>query len=171
MTSDPILEPLLSYTGWQRQLWRTWFGVNGPAPLAVSTGPHGDGRMPTIGALIHHIFSAELRYVDRLLARPVSDTSAVPTNEVEAIFGLGERSREQFTELLRTLPAAAWDTPAEFPLFTSRYRATPRKVILHTVTHEIRHWAQIATLLRMTGHKVELQDMLFSPILGETTRL
>jgi hypothetical protein len=32
--------------------------------------------------------------------------------------------------------------------------------------HEIRHWAQIATLFRLSGLKVEMRDFLFSPVLG-----
>jgi len=32
--------------------------------------------------------------------------------------------------------------------------------------HEIRHWAQIGTLLRLTGLKGEFHDFLFSPVLG-----
>jgi hypothetical protein len=32
--------------------------------------------------------------------------------------------------------------------------------------HEIRHWAQIATLMRLNGHPVEWHDFLMSPVLG-----
>jgi len=32
--------------------------------------------------------------------------------------------------------------------------------------HEIRHWAQIATLLRLQGLTDEFHDFLFSPVLG-----
>jgi hypothetical protein len=37
--------------------------------------------------------------------------------------------------------------------------------------HEIRHWAQIATLLRHNGIKGDLHDFLFSPALGGDARL
>ncbi|MGC2197205.1 MAG: DinB family protein [Terriglobales bacterium] len=49
-------------------------------------------------------------------------------------------------------------------------RATPRKIVTHVLMHEIRHWAQIATLLRLSGFAVEPQDYLFSPVMGESRR-
>jgi len=38
--------------------------------------------------------------------------------------------------------------------------------LIHVLLHEIRHWAQIATLLRMTGVTDGFHDILFSPALG-----
>ena len=37
---------------------------------------------------------------------------------------------------------------------------------MHVLMHEIRHWAQIATLLRLNGVAGEFHDFLFSPVLG-----
>jgi hypothetical protein len=37
---------------------------------------------------------------------------------------------------------------------------------MHTLIHEIRHWAQIATLSRLNGFDVEFRDFLFSPVMG-----
>ena len=45
-------------------------------------------------------------------------------------------------------------------------KATPRKIVVHVVMHEIRHWAQIGTLFRLHGLTGELHDFLFSPVLG-----
>ena len=45
-------------------------------------------------------------------------------------------------------------------------KATPRKIIIHVLTHEIGHWAQIATVLRLNGFKGEFHDFIFSPVLG-----
>jgi uncharacterized damage-inducible protein DinB len=42
-------------------------------------------------------------------------------------------------------------------------KATPRKLVAHVLIHEIRHWAQIATLCRFAGLR---GDFLFSPVLG-----
>ena len=44
--------------------------------------------------------------------------------------------------------------------------ASPKKVVTHILFHEIRHWAQIATLLRLDGLKPDLHDFLFSPVMG-----
>jgi uncharacterized damage-inducible protein DinB len=45
-------------------------------------------------------------------------------------------------------------------------RATPRKLVVHVLMHEIRHWAQIGTLFRLNGLTGEFHDFLFSPVLG-----
>lgn len=171
MSLDFSHESFLVYSAWQRERWHAWFHSHGAAPLAISTGPHGDGRIPTIGALILHIFSAECRYVDRLVQREVSDTSGVSTTDVDTLFRFGDTSRKQLETYIATLPDQAWDTPVAFPLLDARFRATPRKVVLHVLTHEIRHWAQVGTLLRLNGHTGDFHDLLLSPVLGETTRL
>jgi uncharacterized damage-inducible protein DinB len=48
----------------------------------------------------------------------------------------------------------------------SSLKATPRKIVVHVLLHEIRHWAQIATLLRLTGVTDGFHDILFSPAMG-----
>jgi DinB family protein len=42
-------------------------------------------------------------------------------------------------------------------------RATPRKLVVHVLMHEIRHWAQIGTIFRLNGLTGEIHDFLFSP--------
>lgn len=121
------LEELLQYSAWHREKWRDWFQQQGNAPLAISIGANGDGRFQSIGDVIRHVFSAEKRYVDRLLGRPITDTSFLPTGDVEALFAFGGE----------------------------------RRIVVHILLHEIRHWAQIATLLRLNGFAVEWHDFLF----------
>lgn len=166
MSPIPGVEALLDYTAWQRNAWREWFQASDVAALAVSTGANGDGRFTTIGALVRHIFSAELRYVERILGTPLTDTSTIPSDEVAPIFALGERGRAMLLDLLATFPADRWDPPIEFPLMNRTVRLSPHKVVLHALTHEIRHWAQVATLLRLQGYKVPVQDLLLAPVLG-----
>ena len=157
------LHDLLSYTTWQRGLWQAWFEKQGPAALAVTTGPHGDGRFPRIGGLIRHIFSAELRYAERITRVPLTDTASVSTDDATALFQFGAMSRARFVHLIGTLPAAQWDVPLDFPLLNSTVRASPRKIVLHVLTHEIRHWAQVATLLRLQGQTGDRQDLSSVP--------
>jgi uncharacterized damage-inducible protein DinB len=40
-------------------------------------------------------------------------------------------------------------------------------MVLQAVTHEIRHWAQVATLLRMSGRKPGSRDFLSSPVFDD----
>ena len=165
------IRDLVGYTTWQREVWRMWFAQTGPDPLAVTTGDHGDGRFTTVGGLIRHIFSSELRYAERIAGVPLTDTSVVAIDDPTALFLLATVGRASFMGVIETLSATEWTEPFEFPLLNATVRATPRKVVLHVLTHEIRHWAQVATLLRLQGWVGERQDLLFSPVLGDPIRL
>lgn len=167
MSPTVALGDLLAYTSWQRALWQRWFQDRGPGPLSVTTGPHGDGRLPNIGSLIRHIFSAELRYLERLADLPLTDPTGVPTDEPTALFQFGAAGRARFEAFLDTWPTAEWDRPREVSVLAVRAHLTPRKILLHVLTHEIRHWAQVATLLRLQGWTADRQDLLVSPILGD----
>jgi len=161
------LDPLLQYTEWEREKWHALFTRNHAAFLTKS-GPHGDGRLNTVGEIVRHIFSAERRYPERLQGLPMTETGNVPAGDVAAVFTLGRQSRAAFRAYLDSLPVGEWDRPREMPLFKSTLMITPRKVVTHTVLHEIRHWAQIATMLRFEGVTDGFHDFLFSPVLGES---
>ena len=157
---------LLDYTDWERRKWFEWLRERGGQVLTVSAGPHGDGRFQSVGELMRHIFSAEKRYVERLSDRPITDTAAIPADDLDAIFELSQQSRRELREFIETFPAGEWDVPKEFQLMNSSLTASPRKIVVHVLFHEIRHWAQIATLLRLSGEKVDFHDFLFSPVMG-----
>ena len=167
--TTPALEPLLQYTEWEREKWRALFTKN-PQAFLIRTGPNGDGRLNTVGEIVRHILSAELRYPQRLRGEPMTETGNVTADDVEAVFALGRQSRAAFREFLTAFPVGKWDTPQEMPLFKSTLMITPRKVVTHTVLHEIRHWAQIATMLRFEGVTDGFHDFLFSPVMGDANR-
>jgi uncharacterized damage-inducible protein DinB len=160
------LSELMDYTDWERRKWYDRLRRHGDQVLKISAGPHGDGRFQTVGELMRHIFSAEKRYVDRLTGRPLTDTASIPTDNIEALFQFGRQSRKGLQELVETFPAEEWDIPNYYKILNDSLRATPRKIVIHVVMHEIRHWAQIATLSRLNGLVDEFHDFLFSPVLG-----
>lgn len=162
------LNDLMEYSAWERNEWRHWLLQHGDQVLETSAGAHGDGRFQTVGDLILHIFSAEKRYVERLSGQPLTDPSTLPSKNVEALFQFGDRSREGLRNFLESYPAANWDVPQElkFPNSSTALKVTPRKIVTHVVLHEIRHWAQIATLLRLNGMTDDFHDFLFCPVMG-----
>ena len=161
------LNDLMEYTQWEREKWHDWLRQHGDDVLKISAGPHGDGRFESVGDLIRHIFSAEKRYIDRLSGRPLTDTACVPNDNIEALFNFGRESRKGLQEFAETFPAEHWDVPQDLgKIVNSLVRATPRKIAIHIALHEIRHWAQIATLFRLNGLTGEFHDFLFSPVLG-----
>ncbi len=160
------LNDFLEYTDWERQKWYAWLRERGDQVLQISAGPHGDGRFQCVGDLVRHIFSAEKRYVDRLSGRPLTDTASIPNNNIEALFQFGRQSRKDLKEFVETFPAHEWDVPGEHRILNYLVKVTPRKIIVHVVMHEIRHWAQIATLFRLNGLGAEFHDFLGSPVMG-----
>ena len=164
MTVHTQVDYLLDYTDWDRAQWEAWFHEQGPAPLALHLGPNTDGRIANLGELVRHIFSAEQRYVDRIQEQPITDTSSVPTGDVDALFSFGRQSRRSLRQLLRDFPAERWDLPREVQIGPVTRTVTPRTMLVQSITHEIRHWAQAATLLRLDGRKTGPHDFLVSGI-------
>ena len=115
---------------------------------------------------MRHIFSAEKRYVERLSDRPLTDPAAIPVDDIDALFQFGQQSRSALDAFLATFPSGEWDVSQEFPLMNGLLRATPRKIVIHILMHEIRHWAQIGTLLRLNGFAGDFQDFPGSPVMG-----
>lgn len=166
MTVALTADDLIAYTAWQRAQWRDWLREH-PEALALDAGPHGDGRFTSIGDLVKHVFSAEQRYVQRLTGQPLTDLGNVPSTSVDALFAAGDDGRGALRGILATLPPEAWDRPREFVILGHTVTATPRKIVMHTLLHEVRHWAQIATLCRLNGMVAGFHDFLASPVLGE----
>ncbi len=160
------LNDLMDYTEWERQKWYDRLQQYGERVLKISAGPHGDGRFETVGDWVRHIFSAEKRYVERLSGQPLTDPASVPNDSIEALFRFGQLSRKGLKELVETFPAQEWDAPKELKFPNAIGTATPRKIVIHILMHEIRHWAQIATLFRLNGLTGEFHDFLFSPVMG-----
>ena len=158
-------DDLVDYTEWQRGKWRAWFRDH-PEALALSIGDHGDGRFRTVGEVIKHIFGAELRYVQRLEAEPLSDLAEVPADQVDELFSKGDETRRRLKQLLATMSGDQWEVPRQFAILSYQVTATPKKIIAHTLMHEIRHWAQLATVCRMSGHAADGQDLLACPLWG-----
>jgi len=96
----------------------------------------------------------------------LTDTASIPSDNLEALFKLGQKSRQGLKDFIESLPAPSWDILKDFEFVGWSLKATPKKIILHVLTHEIRHWAQIATVLRLNGFKGDFHDFIFSPVLG-----
>ena len=164
------LSLLMDYTAWERQEWHDWLRQHGDEVLKTSVGPRGDGRFETVGDLIRHIFAAEKRYVDRLSDCALTDPASIPNDNVEALFKFSQQSRKDLRKFVETFPAQEWDVPAEHKILNYLVTVTPKKIVIHVLMHEIRHWAQIATLFRLNGLTSEFHDFLFSPVLGGESR-
>ncbi len=165
-TASVSLSELVEFTGWERNQWRERLSAHGDAALGTGVGAHGDGRFETVGDLVKHIFIAEKHHVDRLSNRPITDVSAIPGDTIEKLFAFGERSRRDLAAFVAAEPADDWDAPRKYEINGKMVSVTPRKFIAHILLHEVRHWAQIATILRLNGITGNFPDFLFSPVMA-----
>ena len=159
------LPELMELTEWERSEWYDWLRERRDTVLTIGTGSNGE-RLPNVGELVKHIFIAEKHHVDRLSNRPITDTGSLPSDSVERLFEFGRRSRKDLREFVEMLPSGDWDAPREFNIVNNLVSVTPRKLIVHVLMHEVRHWAQVATILRLNGLAGGFPDFLFSPVLG-----
>jgi uncharacterized damage-inducible protein DinB len=161
---------LIAYTDYERAEWRAWFGTGDVAArrLAITTGAGAEpGGVRTVGELILHIFAAETHHVERLTGRPLSETAEGVARHAEALFDFGARGRQALEAYVGSVDPAGWDVRREFEIFPGRrVRVMPRKFVTHILLHEIRHWAQVGTMVRMAGDPGPAPDLLFSAVMS-----
>ncbi len=155
-------ETLLELTSTEHHLWHQWFLEHAPAWDV----PFATGRMVTIGKLVLHIFAVELRYTQRLLGEEVTQWEEFSQTSIEDVFELGENARAQLVQFLTTAPESELDRVLTFETLTAgTVTATKHKIASNIFLHDIRHWGQIATVLRQHGYTDQwAHDLLLSPI-------
>ena len=106
----------------------------------------------TVAQLLQHIVAVEVRYAEQLSGLPPTEYAAIPFDSAEAIYATHERAVRMFRELLAT--DGEWD--AKFDYVTRSMgpmRSSRKSVLFHAMLHAIRHYAQLATLVRQHGIK------------------
>jgi uncharacterized damage-inducible protein DinB len=161
MTNNISFEELLAWTDESAVFWKAHLEAN-PALLEL---PCGIGRAVTVNDLIRHIWSGELIWGHRIAGLPELPRAEMPAGPIEALFELHVKA----VELLRSvLNDPAWNSEETIAL---NYDWLPpqarvfsrRKAMAHTLFHSHRHWAQLATLIRVAGFPSEFQgDLIFS---------
>jgi uncharacterized damage-inducible protein DinB len=142
------VEELIHYTDEERTRWERWFRENGEDLLRM---PISGDRETSVGALMLHIFGPELRYVQRLREEPLTEYRGRPCFTMEQVFGFGLESRRALRDYVRELKTEEWSRTIRFEIGGTEFRATVRKIVLHALMHEVRHWAQLARIMRERG--------------------
>jgi uncharacterized damage-inducible protein DinB len=155
-------DTLLEFTSKEHHRWHDWF-VEHPKAWDV---PFATGRMATIGRLVLHIFGVELRYAQRLLDQDVTAWEEFRQTSIEEVFVLGDHARSQLVHFLTTAPEKELDRVLTFQTLTAgTVSASKYKITSNIFLHDIRHWGQIATVLRQNGFTDQWpHDMLLSDI-------
>jgi len=162
MTAGIAFSELLHWVGAETDAYRRWFAQR---PAAVWQVPVGDGQTATVRDLLFHVYMVDLRYAQRLHGQPVSTYESEPAADAEALFGLAARGQA----LLRRAIDGHVDLDRRLVFQTrsaGELQASGRKILAHTLTHHIRHLAQVATALRQHGHPTGwMHDLLMSDAL------
>lgn len=98
-----------------------------------------------------HIFGPELRYAQRLLDEPLSEYRGRPAATIGEVFGFGLETRNKMRDFVRGAKPEDWSRVVEFNIAGHAFRGSVRKIVLHALMHEVRHWAQVARIMRDRG--------------------
>jgi uncharacterized damage-inducible protein DinB len=155
-------ETLLELTSTEQHRWHDWF-VERPQAWAA---PFATGRMATIGGVVTHIFTVELRYAQRLLDREVTAWEDFRQTSIDDVFELGDNARGLLVQFLTSAPDSELDRVLTFQTLTAgTVTASKHKIASNVFLHGIRHWGQIATVLRQKGFADQWpHDLLLSDI-------
>ena len=162
---------LLDYTDEERAKWQSWFAAHGNEPLKLALG---NEQHSTVGALMMHIFWAELWYAYRMRGEPfmpdseiVKQHKDIPHDQAEAVFKFGQLARASLRSFTDAAKPEDWERHYELAAQGFRLHGPARKLIAHILIHEIRHWAPIALAVRQHGTAPPGDhDLLFSASFG-----
>ncbi len=150
---------ILQWNDLTAQRWKALLVAN-PDALEFPCDVYGVG---TVRGLLRHIVAVELRYSERLSGEPVTPYEEVPIGSAEELFALHDLTVTRYRKLLAET-SIDWEEQLEFTTISAGTRsATRKKILFHTFLHGIRHYAQLATLVRQHGIKPDWpMDFLFS---------
>jgi uncharacterized damage-inducible protein DinB len=152
-------EKLVAWNDATAQHWRDFIHAK-PIILAL---PCDIRNGTTVADTLQHIVAVELRYAQRLAALPESPYEEIPKYSIDSLHG----AHELALGLIRSLLANPdYDWSAELTCDTisaGRLRASRETILVHLTLHGMRHYAQLATLVRQQGFKTTWpMDYLFT---------
>jgi uncharacterized damage-inducible protein DinB len=140
-------EELIAWNDATAHRWHAFFSAN-PNALALPCDIHDANA---VAHFLQHIVAAQLRHAQRLAGQPISDYAAIPGATPEEFLASHDRAIALFHAVLAD-PAIDWAGQMEFTTLTAgRRRSARRTLLFHAMLHGIRHYAQLATLVRQAG--------------------
>ena len=161
MSAGITLDELLAWNEETSEWWRAHLDAN-PHLLELKCDI---GGTKNVQEFVRHIWGVELRWSQRLAGQPVTAREEFPAGPLDALFALHTTAMETFRRLLAA-DEASWREPITLDLAfipPEKRTMSRRKVALHALLHGHRHWAQLATLVRVAGFPSGFGgDLLFS---------
>lgn len=151
-------ENLVTWNDATAQRWRDFILAN-PVILTLLCDIR-NGK--TVADTLQHIVAVELRYAQRLSGLPESPYEEIPKDTINSLMAAHELALGLVRNLLAS-PIYDWSTEITFDTISlGRLRASRETVLVHLTLHGIRHYAQLATLVRQQGFKTTWpMDYLF----------
>jgi uncharacterized damage-inducible protein DinB len=148
-------EPALSATelmAWVEKTSQSWKQLLEKHPEALVL-PCDVAGVSAVAGLLQHIVAVELRYAERLNDLPETAYDQIPFGTVEEIYATHDRA---MSLLRKVLADDTYDWSQEM-LFQTRtlglIQSTRSAILFHLLLHAVRHYGQLATLLRQHGIK------------------
>jgi uncharacterized damage-inducible protein DinB len=153
------VESLITWNQTTAQHWREFFHSH-PMQLLL---PCDIRSGKNIADTLQHIVAVELRYAQRLAGLPESPYEEIPKSSIDSLLTAHTLAFDLIRILLAD-PTYDWSAELTFDTVTlGRLRASRETILLHLTLHSIRHYAQLATLVRQEGFKTKFpMDYLFT---------
>ncbi len=141
-------EQLMAWVERTTDGWRKLVAAH-PEVLAL---PCSVRETSNVAELLQHIVAVELRFAERLSGNdvPITEYSAIGL-ESEVLFATHARALGLLRDQLAK-EGVDWEEELEFVLRNGgKMKASRRVIFVHELMHSIRHYAQLATLVREAG--------------------
>lgn len=140
-------EEVLNWNDTTAKRWRALLEKH-PEALTLPCDVRGSA---TVADLLQHIVAAELRYAQQLSSEPVTDYADIPKSTVAELFQTHDLAMSKY-RALNADSSYNWDEDFKVVTRSEGVLIAPRRTCLfHGLLHGIRHYAQLATLLRHEG--------------------
>jgi uncharacterized damage-inducible protein DinB len=157
---------LLRYNESEAMKWRAWLDTQPPERLDVPFG-NAAKRMGNVREMIWHIFITEWVYACVLNREPYDGWNEFKRETVADLFEIGERGRAGLRKYLATVTDADMESSVTLSAAGFTVSGSARKFLTHAFVHSLRHWAQLATVLRQHGHETNwAHDFVLSDVIA-----
>jgi uncharacterized damage-inducible protein DinB len=152
-------EKLVAWNDSTAQQWRKFIAAKPIILMLLCDIRNGK----TVADTLQHIVAVELRYAQRLSGLPESPYEEIPKGSINTLMSAHDLAFNLVRNLLAK-PDYDWSTEITFDTISlGRLSASRETVLVHLTLHSIRHYAQLATLVRQQGYKTTWpMDYLFA---------
>ena len=165
---DSITVALLDYNDAEMRRWRAWFHDH-PEALQL---PCDIADAETVEMLVKHLSSVVVFFAQKLRGDSGEEASRnllyenLARHSADELMQQAQQGHQTVREFLESADEESLLTTLSFGSGERKFTASRRKMTVQVLVHEIRHWAQLATLLRQQGFKTWNHDPLMVVELG-----